>query len=152
MDKCCEDKDRVEAVSLIGQYTIRTDGDRFVQIMQTCMNLSTSNKADHVCSSIVKSIVPTEIVFKDSNARKYFNIIDHHGTVLNDFIDRMHLACNSEELHAFICLSNKKLMQKCINKVLQKIYNDDYKNYQKIIENTKQVMIAANQQISKIYE
>ncbi len=148
MDKCCEDKDRVEAISIMSQYIINTDDGRFEQIMQTCMNSSTSNMPDHVCSSIVKSIVSIETVYRDSNVRKYLDIIDRHGIGLSGIIDQIQLTCNSEEFHAFACLSNKKLMEKCANKVLQKIYNLDYKNYQKIIENAKQLMTEVNQQIS----
>jgi hypothetical protein len=149
MDKCCEDKDRVEAISLMNQYSINSDGDRFLQIMQGCMNSSNSKKEDHVCSSVVKSKFSTEAIFNDNNVRIYMDIINHRVTGLNQFVDEISSTCNNKELHAFICLSNNKLMQKCIVKVLQKTYDGDYKNYQTNIEGLKEMMISANEQISE---
>ena len=143
IDKCCEDKDRVEAASLMN-----SDGTRFEQIMQGCMNSSNSKKADHACSSVVKSPVSTETLFNDKNVQKYMNITNR-STGLNKMVDEMSSACNSEELHAFMCLSNTKLMQKCIVKVLQENYDSDYKNYQTNIKALKEMMISANEHLSK---
>ncbi len=151
IDKCCEDEDRVEAVSLMHQRIQHAEEDRFVKLMHMCMNSSTSNKENQKCSSVVQSMISPETLFKDSDVRKYFSLIDHHNKELEHYFDLFPSSCNSEEVHAFTCLSNKKLIKKCVSKVLQNIYNNDYKNYQKTIVNIKKMLIILNQQLSEAF-
>jgi len=153
IDKCCEDEDRSEAVSLISQYLDGTNRYRFIEVIITCMSSSTLNKADQLCSSIFESIIPARITYQNSDVKKYIRIIRKYKKELDNIFDQILSTCNSEEVHAFFCLSNKKLMETCVVKILQKLYDDDDddKNDQDFIVNTKQLLIDLNQQLSEAF-
>jgi hypothetical protein len=151
IDKCCNDEDRDEAISLMSQFMDGTGKTRFVQIINTCMHSTNSNEGNQLCQTVVQSIIPSRIPYQNSNVEKYFDILSRSNRQLGGFFNHIISSCNSEELHALFCLSNKKLVENCAGKILQKIYDDDYENYQTIMLNTKRVLTDLNQQLSKAF-
>lgn len=151
INECCDDEERSEAISLMGQVIHGTPEYHFAEIMLTCINSTTANQANELCSSIVDSIISMRMASKYSNMKKYFDITNKYDKELNNLVNYILSTCNSEEIHAFFCLSNKKLMEICSGRVLQTIYDDDYKNYQETITNTKQILINLNQQLSRAF-
>ncbi len=151
IDQCCEDEDRSKAISLMSQYIDGTDRYSFTEVMYTCINLTASNKADESCSSILTSVVPPRIAYSNSDVKKYFDIISKYVKELDHYFYDITLTCNSEETHAVLCSSDRKLIEICTGKILQKIYDDNDKNYQAIMMNTKRVLIDLHQQLFEAF-
>ncbi len=151
IDQCCDGEDRLEAVSLISQYIDGTDKYSLAEVLLTCMNSTTANKADQLCSSIIESIIPLRIMYQNSDVQKYINITSKYDKLLNNILDYILSTCNSEEIYALLCLSNEKLVEKCTGKILQKIYDDHYESYEAVMVYTKQVLIDLNQQLSEAF-
>jgi hypothetical protein len=151
IDKCCTDEDRTEAISLLSQFMDGTGKARFDQVMDTCMHSTDSSETNPSCSAVVKSMAPSRISYRRSSVEKYFDILSRFNQQLTGFFENVMSSCTSEELHALFCLSNKELVESCTGKILQKIYDDDYENYQTITEDTKRALMDLNQQISKAF-
>lgn len=151
IDKCCGDEDREEAISIMSQFMDGTGKNRFVQIMDKCMHSTDSTETNQLCPAVVQSFIPSRIAYRRSTIEKYFDILSRYNRQLGDFYDHITSSCNSEELHALFCLSNKKLVERCTDKILQKIYDNNYENYETITMNTKRVLTDINQQISKVF-
>ncbi len=151
IDQCCDDEDRTEAVSLFGQFIVGTDEGRFAQIMEKCMNSTNSNKGNQLCSSIVQSIIQPYIFHKHPDVKRFFNILDQYDKPISIVFDPIGSVCNSEETHSLICSSKITFAEKCISKALRKTYDDNSRDYQKNILDTKQAFTTINQQLSKAF-
>lgn len=148
MDECCGEEDHSKAISLIDPNNV-FDLVEFENIMGQCMNTTNSNNGNQLCTAVIKSIVPPWIVYRDSNIDKYMNIMDKYMNGLNK-LDEWITACNAKENHAILCLSNTKLIESCTGKMLQKIFDIDYKNYEKAIKNIKQLLTDATQELQTV--
>jgi hypothetical protein len=151
IDQCCNDEDRTEAVSLIGQSIDGTDEGRFVQTMQKCMNSTNSNEGNQLCPSIVQSISQSYIFRKHPDVKKFFNILDQYDKPIAIVFDPVGSVCNSEEIHSLICSSKITFAEKCISKALRKIYDNKSHDYQKNVLDAKQAFTTINQQLSKAF-
>jgi hypothetical protein len=148
IDQCCNDEDRSEAVSLMGQYIYGSDGYQFAELMLTCMNPTASNKSNKLCLSTVESIVSLRTIYQNPDVKKYISITRNYEKELISIHNYVLSTCNSEEIQAYFCLSNKKLVETCSGKILQKIYDNVYTNYEEFVADTKQALIDINQQLS----
>jgi len=148
IDQCCENEQRSEAISLFDQVMSNIYPDRLENLMEECVDTTTSNKEKQLCPGIIESIRPWWIIGRNPDAKKYRNIFMNYLMNITGF-DNIKGDCNSEEIHAFVCSSNTKLVKSCAGKILQEIYDNDYKNYPKTIKSLKQLLINANQELSK---
>ncbi|CAF2961431.1 unnamed protein product [Rotaria sp. Silwood2] len=59
-------------------------------------------------------------------------------STMDDFVNHLHNACNTAEQYALLCMSNKKLLQSCIGKHIQKKFvpgnKTAYETYVKIVK------------------
>lgn len=149
MDQCCDTQDRLQAVSLLLENIFGTDGNRFVNIVETCMNTTTFNKENQLCSATVKSIVSPWMISQNLDAAKYMGIMYKFMNIFKEF-NYITFSCNSEEIHALFCLSSTKLVESCAGKMLQKIYDYDQKSYGKTIKRIKQIFINTEQELIKV--
>jgi hypothetical protein len=149
IDQCCDDEDRLEAVSLMSQYIDGTDRYSFAEVLLTCMNSTTAHEENQLCSSIIESIIPLRITYQNSDVQKYIHITNKYDKLLDNLLDYILSTCNSEEIYALLCLSNEKLVKTCAGRILQNIYDDHYKSYEAVVMYTKQVLIDLNQQLSE---
>jgi hypothetical protein len=145
IDHCCEEEDRSKAISLMD---LSMDENDFKNVMERCMNTTTSNQENQLCLTVLNSIVPEWTTYMSSDVRNYTDTVDKYMYKLQFNIP---FACNSEEIHAFICSSNTKLVGSCARKTLEEIYDYNYKNYGKTIKYIKQTLMDANQELSKIF-
>jgi hypothetical protein len=146
IDQCCEKKHRSEAISFFDQPIV-TNND-FENLIEQCINTTTSNKEKQLCPGIIKSIVPWWIANENPDIKKYQYILMKYLNNITEF-DNIRGNCNGEEIHAFMCSSNTKLVKSCAGKLLQEIYDNDYKNYRKTIKSLKNTLINADQELSK---
>ncbi len=151
IDHCCSDEDRTEAVSIIGRSIFGTDKGRFEQIMEKCMNSTSSNKGNQLCSSIVQSIIPSHIFDTHPDMEKYFNIIDQHNNAINTVFSPMISVCKSEEIHSVVCSSKMTLVESCMSKALRNVFDDNFYDYQQNVLDAKETFTAMNQQLSKAF-
>ena len=150
IDECCEDEDRLEAISLFGRYSYGFSRYYLNKIMETCMNTTSSIKGKQYCSSFQERIISQRIAYEDSVVKQYMDIIDFYEKDLLKMHYRISSSCNSQQIHALVCSSNPKLVEKCTEKMLHEIYDHhDYKNSQKIAMKIKQVLIELNQKLSE---
>lgn len=151
IDTCCDEEDRLEAISSMSDFIHGNGEIYFAEIMLTCLNSTVSNHPDSLCSSVVDSILSLRMASKYSDVKKYLDITSKYDKDIKNLINSILSTCNNEEIHSFFCLSQKKLMETCMNKVLQRIYNDNHVTYEDIIINTKQILFNLNQQLSQIF-
>jgi hypothetical protein len=150
IDECCENEDRVEAISLIGLYSYGFARYHLNKVMKTCMNSTSSTKGKQYCSSFQEIIISQRTAYEDSVVKQYIDIIDSYEKDLLKMYFRISSSCNSQQIHALVCSSNPKLVEKCAEKMLHEIYDHhDYKNSQEIAMKIKQVLIELNQKLSE---
>jgi len=151
IDQCCEDEDRLKGISLMNPLMSNNGVDSFENVMERCMNTTTSNKENQQCPVTIKSIIPSWTIFRNLDVKKYMDIVKKYMNKLEKVFEDTTFVCNSEEIHAFTCLSNTKLVESCAGKILQELYDYDYKNYQNNIKYIKQTLIDANQELVRVF-
>jgi hypothetical protein len=152
IDECCATEDRLEAISLIGQYSSSYARYHFNQIMATCMNSTRLQRENPFCSSFSGSIISQRMAYQNADVKKYIDVIDNHEKDFLKMFFRITSTCNGEQMHALLCSTNKKLIQTCAGKLLQDIYDrNDYKNYQEIARKTNKGLVHIIQELSEIF-
>ena len=152
MNKCCEEEDRSKAISFLDASN-DLDFDGFENVMKQCMNTTTSNKGNQLCTAVIESIVPPWIIYRNANMGTYMGTMNRYIDIIDKYVknldksDEWALVCNGEEMHALLCLSNTKLVESCVGKMLQQLFDSDYKNYEKTIKDMKQILTKANQDL-----
>jgi hypothetical protein len=154
IDECCAIENRFQAVSSMVFSIINEHRNkyRYGRIINKCINSTDLKETSQSCPSLYKLLSPLITEQDKSVIMEYMRIVMNYFTELNNLIRYVDKSCNSEEIYALLCLSNTALVQTCVTKILEEIYDeDDYKIYPEFIVETKQTLIDLNQKLFPLF-
>ena len=147
IDDCCEGEKRLKAISLMISLVLhRADSLSFPKVTNTCIDSTVLNKTEQTCLSLQQFNSMQLPNIKDPAVEQFFSVTMKYNTELIKLRDHIEDSCTDYEFHAFLCLTDKNLLQSCTAKILQGIHNKDgYKAYYKFMMQTKQSLTRINQ-------
>ncbi|CAF3725268.1 unnamed protein product [Adineta steineri] len=149
LETCCKEENREEAVPLVFSGLL-DDKNRLLEIVGSCVNSTEQNGGNKWCDTYSQEIIlPWDL-------RSNFQI-EQFGQLLVKFDKKISIfevgaeVCDDEEKYAFMCQSNKKIVQRCFHKLLQNaIKQFGYKSYEELVMEDKQALIDINQEWSAV--
>ncbi|CAF1180142.1 unnamed protein product [Adineta steineri] len=148
LETCCEEKQRQEAIPLSFFTSFGTDDrDRFLEIVGSCVNSTEQNGGDKWCQTYSQEVISSEDLRSNAHATQFAQLAMPFLQKLSRFEAGASDSCDNEEKYAMMCLSNKKLTQRCVHKTLKDLIKQfGYKSYKKLLTENKQALIDISQQ------
>lgn len=154
IEECCGDEQHSQAIPLWFPSSYNDDiKSHFVEVINECVNSTTLNEANQWCSSFRQSIISSKVFDQDPNAKRFKTMIAKYKNELRRVFGQIYITCNNEEIYAFLCLSNKKLIETCAGKILgnrHSLFSFSYQYYEEYITKGKQILIDVNQELSQM--
>ncbi|CAF0829027.1 unnamed protein product [Adineta steineri] len=150
LETCCEEKQREEAIPLFFP-AFSGDKNRFLEIVGSCINSTEQNGGDKWCRTYSQEIISPWDLQSNLQVEQFEQLLDKFDKKVNIFDVSTTELCDDEEKYAFMCQSNKKLIQRCIHKLLRNtIKRFGYKSYKKLVMENKQAIIDIYQEWSAV--
>jgi hypothetical protein len=137
--KCCSSKSYAPTLSRMAtNFSI----DPFAITFHACFGSLDPAHLAKACPSALTLRTPLKFVSNDDNyddeSDPIARILDKHIGVIKDLLKNIPPACNEKEVYAFLCQTNKKLLQSCIKKTLQKQFDSQgSKKYKEVAKKFK---------------
>ncbi|CAF0942434.1 unnamed protein product [Didymodactylos carnosus] len=156
IDNCCRAEDRSKAISLMVSSSPRKHNFTFPKVINTCTDSTALSKADQSCPSLQQfSSLPLVPDTDDPALRQFYNLRKKYNIEriqISKLMRHMRIICNNYEFYAFVCLSDKKSLQSCVGKVIQRIHDyGGYEAYYKYMIEIKQSLTNLNQQLVQLF-
>ena len=149
IDKCCKAENRAKATALMSQEEEIFNYGMPERIIEMCVNSSPASKIDRTCSAVIKSRVSHQAAENDSAVEEYLNIISTVGGQEIMLFRWIRRSCEAKHVQAFLCLSNRELVEECANKVLGMASDDNYIDYAAMMMSAKQTFLNIIEKLSK---
>jgi hypothetical protein len=152
LTQCCSGKKYSKALSLMA---VNFSVDPIPVTFAACLGSVTPDHLAKTCPSALK--LTSRLTFEpdDDNdkANPVYMVMNKYSLVIKDFLKNIPLVCNENEVHAYLCLSSKKLLQSCVGKILQKQYDSrGKKTYKESVKKYKAGFNGMNQLFQRIEE
>ncbi|CAF1355408.1 unnamed protein product [Didymodactylos carnosus] len=154
IDDCCGNEERLKAIPLMISSLRRHHNPTFPDVINTCTDSTVLDKTDQSCPALEQfNSLPLGYAINDPALHRYEKLIMNYGEKIlpiEQLLERMKNSCNDYEIHAFLCSSDKKLIESCIGKALQELHDDKgYEDYYEFIIKTKQILSDLNKELIK---
>ncbi|CAF0728755.1 unnamed protein product [Adineta steineri] len=150
LETCCEEKQRKEAIPLVISE-LPDDKNRFLEIVGSCINSTEQNGGDKWCRTYSQEIISPRVLWSNFQVRYFLQLMMEFLIKLGEIGAGREKVCDDEEMYAIRCLSNKKLIQRCVSKGLRDLMKRfDRKPYKNLVMETKQALSNINQKWSEI--
>ncbi|CAF1146648.1 unnamed protein product [Rotaria sp. Silwood1] len=144
--KCCSSKDYSKALSLMA---VNFSIDPLPVMFSACLGSLDPSHLAKTCPSALKFSSP--LAFEpdsdtdDDNSNPFIAQLNKSREPIRDILQNIARVCKSNEAYSYICLSNKKLLQTCVKKILEKQLNTNgMKNYKELTNNYKNAFNSIN--------
>ncbi|CAF0829059.1 unnamed protein product [Adineta steineri] len=152
IETCCEGKQRQKTIlmSLFNTFDFNKI-NRFRKIIGSCVNSTEQNEVDKWCQTFSQETIELQDPEINYQVRQFEQLTMEFLEKLEKIDDDVADLCGNETTYAFMCLSDKKVIQRCFRKLLRNaIKRLGYKSYRKLIMEIKQALIDINQKWSEI--
>ncbi|CAF0872286.1 unnamed protein product [Adineta steineri] len=152
VETCCEENQRQEAIPLFFSESFDTDDkNRFKEIVGSCVNSTVQKGGDKWCQTYSQEMISPWNLRSNSQVMQFrqvmMKLLEKRENIDNNTPD----ICDDEEKYAVMCLTNKKLTQRCVHKMLKDLIKRlGYKSYEELVMKYKQALIDINQEWSTI--
>ncbi|CAF1394375.1 unnamed protein product [Adineta steineri] len=152
LDTCCEEKQRQEAIPLFFTASFDIDDrNRFLETVGSCVNSTEQNGGDKWCQTYSQEMISPWNLRSNPQAVQFKQVMMKLLEKLENIDPNAPDICDDEEKYAFMCLTNKKLTQRCVHKMLKDLIKRlGYKSFEELVMKYKQALIDINQEWSTI--
>ncbi|CAF4598591.1 unnamed protein product [Rotaria sp. Silwood2] len=138
--KCCSSKDYSKALSLMA---VNFSIDPLPVMFSACLGSLDPSHLAKTCPSALKFEPDSDT--DDDNSNPFIAQLNKSREPIRDILQNIARVCKSHEAYSYICLSNKKLLQTCVKKILQKQLNTNgMKSYKELKNNYKNAFNSIN--------